>query len=209
VNRVEKQIAALALVARPVLEGIGYQSNCCVLASRAALDVLKGWDIKARPLLCEVVAANFAFRSGGRDPVTAYVVQCDAGIDIKPGEREMREKAGGLNGHVVLAAKVGRRHMLLDMSAWGFSRPTRDIHIPSGVVFDSRGPIITPKWQLSVDLKGMGCMLYRSHPAPERERFQSASDWTLPTDKHQEMHRGTVAALRQYAEETVKVAVFE
>ena len=210
-NHSEKLVATLAHVARPTFEGMGLRPDCCVAATRAGLDVLEAWGIKARPVLCEAVACNIAFRAGSRDPATAFVVQIDAGINIREGEREMREHASetGLLGHVIIAAKVPGRHMLIDLSAYQFDRPSRGIHVPNALAFDSRGSIaLRRKWDTSVELKNGGMMLYRPHPAPELAPFREARDWMLPSAQEQATHREVVGSLKAYAAELMQVATF-
>lgn len=214
-SHAEKQLVALAFVARSVLEGeIGLGADCCVAATRAGLDVLEAWGIKARPLLCEAAACNAAYRSGNRDPERAYVVQIDSGIETKPAEREMREHPDdrqGLHGHLVIAANLPKgRHALLDLTAFQFDRPTRHISVPTGLVASTRGPIVPgTKWTVYADLPQLAMLMWREHPnaSDARARYETCGDWKHPTPFHRECHARTVGLLKSRAEQAMRTHI--
>ena len=184
-------LAVLARIAPTVFEAHGLRPDCCVAATRAGLEVLASWKIKARPTLCEAEAFNAPWAAGDRTPGRAWAVAIDA---QSPGP--------GLSGHLVIVGKTGREHFLLDLSARQMHRPHKGIIVPHGICGRTDGPLMGA-WSVSLALPQGGQLLYRPHPSPETARYQAARDWQLPTPGHHQTHVAVVATLRA---ETEKLA---
>jgi hypothetical protein len=194
--KAERLLAALAYVAPPVFEAHGMRPDCCVAATRAGVEVLGRWGIKARPMLCEAEAFNAPWRAGDRTPGRAWAVAIDA-----------QSVGDGLAGHLVIVGKMGREHFLLDLSARQMHRPHKGIFIPQGLCIRTGGPLMDDCWSVGADLPEGGGLAYRAHPSPEIVRYQTAPDWKLPTPGHRQTHASVVSALRLDTEHLVRKSV--
>ncbi len=193
----EKHIMALVHVARESLSR-WCSPTCCVPATRAGLEILKGWDIKCTPLYTEVIAANREWVRGDR-VAPAYSVTVGVSFDTPDGVTILdRREDDGFNGHLVISGKTGSRKFLLDMSTWQMDRPQRSIHIPSGVAIELGKPLVGD-WSAATNLRDEGKVVYRNHPLVATREWERSPDWTFTDDWHRELHESIVADLRESA----------
>lgn len=109
----------LARVARSILPQ-HFAPNCCVNGTRIAVEVLRRFDIEARPVATRAVAFNrvaWAHATGRPSPKgEAYILDVGSGDATGPGwDKHLVCVAGGY---------------FLDMSIGQFHRPERGIHQP-------------------------------------------------------------------------------
>lgn len=113
----------------PITAGMGYARRTCILHTRVAVDTLRAFNIRARPLACRLMVLNAAYarRSNqlGRmlDPDEMLPEEHSIGIGFGRGEMP------GYDAHVV--AVVDERY-ILDLTLDQASRPQREISLRPG-----------------------------------------------------------------------------
>lgn len=193
----EKHIMALTHVARQALSR-WCSPTCCVAATRAGLEILKGWDIKCAPLYTEVIAANREWVRGDR-VAPAYSVTVGVSFSAPDGVAIVdRREDEGFNGHLVIAGKTGSRKFLLDLSVWQMDRPQRSIYIPRAVAIETLKPPVG-EWSAATNLRDEGKVVYRAHPLASTREWERSPDWMLADDWHRDLHEHIVADLRESA----------
>lgn len=192
----EKHVAALVVVARDALSR-WCGPTCCVSATLAGIDVLRGWGLKAMPLYTETIAANREWVAGARTAPAYSVMIGLAEPDREAGIVDNRE-GDGFNGHLVIYGKSGSQKFLIDLSAWQMDRPQRRVHVPIAVGIEVDKPCVG-LWAAATTLSDGGLVTYRTHPLAHTREWETSPDWSLTSELHQRAHHGIVHDMREYA----------
>jgi len=181
----EKQLAALAKVARSVLQQF-YRNDCCVAATRVGVTLLESWGFRnVKPILTRAIACNTQWVQGLRE-VPAHIVTVD--VD-SPGP--------GIAGHLCLTGKIGSQKFLLDLSAFQLNRPSKGILVPEAMMVELSKPLVGD-WGVQVDLYDGGRLFWGAHPRPEKVPWSSASDWVMPKTRQRVVHDDVAVLLDQH-----------
>lgn len=145
----------------------GMLASCCVLASKVLLVSLTeaGFDAWVEPTYA--IASNRASWEWQGRPISEWPEEAWS-VGVEPGKRI---DSGSYPGHLVVMTRLFGDLLLVDGSAGQFSRPAKQMIIPSVMVipaFDWPGPVGTRNadWSMRYD------------PAPLGQLHRVGPDWT-------------------------------
>lgn len=177
-ERVGLAVTTLARIAPPVFRKL-YTPNCCVVATKIAIDTLAAVGVRARPINTRYTALNRKYialvEKHGRypesvdelhewtDKLGAWSLSTDVG-----------NHDGGFGGHLIALVA---EHVMLDLSASQAARPAKGIHIPGPVI----GAVPRP-WPVGaiapVELDQGGFLMYER--VADDPVYRDAPDWKDP-----------------------------
>lgn len=179
-----KVIRALVRHIQPVLTLVPLERSRCVLTTAVGIDVLRHFDIKARPLSVRVELVNGAFRQWADE---GYPGGEAAGLargawSLMAGDPGQRATDGGgaaplveppshaWDGHLVV--DVPFFGLFLDLDLQQMNRPTKNIRVPPAMAF---------RWNMGRDVGYVleDCAI-RYTARPDDRTWSDAKDWTDP-----------------------------
>lgn len=166
-------LEALRATAQPVLHS-AFRPDCCIAATRIAIEVLKRFGIHGEPKAFVTIAGCRSFVEWqARDPDStpppdAYYLITDV----------EHARDDGFAGHLAVTGKVKGQRFLLDLSAAQMNRPAKKIFVPEPLLVD-----VPEGWTednaLKVPLPEGGRLLYSFHPKADID-WTISKDWTVP-----------------------------
>ena len=172
-------VEALVECAPPVIAALATEPRRCLLASALGLEVLRYYEVPARPVLAFVGCLNAAW-------VEHVERRHAAGLAMLP-EAEVRATGAhcviasnlavgpGISGHVLLRLEGA----LVDLDMQQFRRPQHAIHVPDAAVLEypegKEDSIETAT--TSYPLEGGGRLVVQVVPGEEPWLARRAKDW--------------------------------
>lgn len=182
------KLLGLAEEAKRILEPHA-DKRCCVFGTRVGLEVLRRWNIPARPQLVAVRVVNERFL---RSEQGAAELRC--GWEVS----EVTHDGLGLDGHLVIIAKVGLEEYLVDLTAFQFERQDYEIGVHAGLVLRIENGHVDGRKTYAVARQTMtGAVIqYGEHlHDDETAEWRKTTDWLLTTPEHSKAYRACLSAM--------------
>lgn len=144
-----------------------WSPDCCIAATRVAVDTLHLLGFAAKPQPTKMMAfTKNLWRRVANNTFERPFLPGEYSVGAGFGLPERTDGGGGYDGHLVALAKEGdsKNALIVDLALGQVSRPTRGIVVPPAI-FSATNKIVLN-----------GCVIIYEHH--ENPKFKVAPDWT-------------------------------